>query len=520
MEDNIHKAFQSTISTAFYHNHVKQIRTRKEAYELAKEDPETIITDIAVHYTQELGLPEDAKVLVRNDGAIVGRTAKARVIVAGSKHIKELKLLQDCIAYNHKRSFYKTDLHVGLDQKFTTNVKLMIPSTHINNLYNSLINFEIGRVKAAKGEIYLYVDPDWHHEHYPDGLVLLDPVTNVGAVLGLRYFGEIKKGILSLAWNMAKKEGFIPCHGGLKYLRYGKREATMAVFGLSGSGKSTITFAKPQHADEVWVLHDDAFVIDRDSLETIALEPSYFDKTADYPMGHEAIESFVTVQNNGVRLDEEGKLVLVTEDIRNGNGRTIKSRYVQDNRVDFMKHPLNSIFWIMRDEAFPPCVKITDPVLAAVMGASITTTRSNAENTQDVGKLVIEPYANPFRLYPLAEDYTQFKQLFAKKGVACYILNTGYFNGIKVTPQATLAAIEAIVKNDAEFAGFGELNNLLVLKQDEYIPDFKDSSYIEKLRKTFMFREEFLNTDDSWTKLPQEALDSVEKLLDTLESIQ
>lgn len=77
---------------------------------------------------------------------------------------------------------------------------------------------------------------------------------------------------------------------------------------------------------------------------SIALEPSYFDKTNDYPAGHSEQDYFLTVQNCGVTRDHKGKRVLVTEDIRNGNGRTVKSRYATPNRVDYIDKGISSIF--------------------------------------------------------------------------------------------------------------------------------------------------------------------------------
>ena len=50
--------------------------------------------------------------------------------------------------------------------------------------------------------------------------------------------------------------------------------------------------------------------------------------------GHKEQDFFVTVQNCGVTLDDNGLKKLVTEDIRNGNGRTVKSRFATPNRVD------------------------------------------------------------------------------------------------------------------------------------------------------------------------------------------
>ncbi|PWS22323.1 phosphoenolpyruvate carboxykinase, partial [Enterococcus faecium] len=85
---------------------------------------------------------------------------------------------------------------------------------------------------------------------------------------------------------------------------------------------------------DITVLHDDAFVINRKDGSSVALEPSYFDKTNDYPMTSDETKYFMTIQNVGVTLDDQGRKVLVTEDLRNGNGRTIKSRYASTNRVD------------------------------------------------------------------------------------------------------------------------------------------------------------------------------------------
>ncbi len=109
--------------------------------------------------------------------------------------------------------------------------------------------------------------------------------TNCAAILGMRYFGEHKKGTLTLAWAIANRNGYASCHGGQKeYTLDDGSKFVAAVFGLSGSGKSTLTHAK--HGGKypaIKVLHDDAFIINTDTCASIALEPTYFDKTSDYP---------------------------------------------------------------------------------------------------------------------------------------------------------------------------------------------------------------------------------------------
>ena len=90
-----------------------------------------------------------------------------------------------------------------------------------------------------------FADPDWSHPDYPLGLAFFDPLHNCAAILGMRYFGELKKGTLTLAWTIANRNGYASCHGGQKRYNLGNGKSFVAgVFGLSGSGKSTITHAK------------------------------------------------------------------------------------------------------------------------------------------------------------------------------------------------------------------------------------------------------------------------------------
>jgi phosphoenolpyruvate carboxykinase (ATP) len=70
---------------------------------------------------------------------------------------------------------------------------------------------------------------------------------------------------------------------------------------------------------------------------------------------------------------------VVSEDIRNGNGRAVKSRFWSPNRIDRIDEPLNAIFWLMKDPTIPPVLKITGHSLASAMGATLATKRTSAE---------------------------------------------------------------------------------------------------------------------------------------------
>lgn len=526
----IFSQIRSTVETAFYANNVTHVTNVATAYELARQAPGTIETDLPIYRPTDLGLPTDAKMLIANTGKGVGRTAQARRIL-GDAGVDEADLagrLRQAIYAAHQRHFRKADVFVGLDADFIVRAHLMVPDDFAHNLLSYMLNFQPitkayqemfdQSVAYSEGDIYIYADPTYHDPDYPDGLAIFDPQHNVAAILGMPYFGELKKSTLTLAWSIAHRHGYVACHGGLKAFHFqDKQDQVFAMFGLSGSGKSTLTHAKHGYKYDITVLHDDAFVINRENGSAVALEPSYFDKTNDYPMTSNETKYFMTVQNVGVTLDDQGRKVLVTEDLRNGNGRTIKSRYASTNRVDKENAPINAIFWIMKDDSLPPVIKVTDPVLAATFGATLATKRSSAENiVGDVDRdaLVIEPFANPFRVYPLSEDYHDFKALFEDRHVDCYLLNTGYFGSQKIPKEVTLGALEAIVNDTTEWESFAGLDHLQNLKLPDFTVNYDDPKYRQLVADRFDIRANFVDRYQHThnDRLPHEINDVLVKL--------
>jgi phosphoenolpyruvate carboxykinase (ATP) len=415
---------------------------------------------------------------------------------------------------------------------------LLIPENHENIMYSWLLNFQYitefyakmykeSKSVGQEGDLYIFSDPDWSHPDHPLGLTFFDPTHNCACLLGMRYFGEHKKGTLTLAWGAANRNGYASCHGGQKRYNLPNGDKFVAgVFGLSGSGKSTITHAKHGDKYDITVLHDDAFIISTEDGSSVALEPAYFDKTQDYPLADPDNQYLVSIQNNGATLDADGNIVLVTEDLRNGNGRAVKSKLWSPNREDKFAEPCNTIMWLMKDPTLPPVIKINDPMLASVMGATLATKRTSAERLAegvDPNALVVEPYANPFRTYPLVEDYTKFKALFEKNNVDCYIFNTGFFMAKKVTPAITLGSLEKIVEGKATFAPFANIDSMEILPIEGFEPDFTDAEYKAQFVARMKDRTDYIasrNTArEGFDALPAEALDAMKKVLDAVEKL-
>ncbi|MCI9232807.1 MAG: phosphoenolpyruvate carboxykinase (ATP), partial [Lachnospiraceae bacterium] len=543
---------RSIIEGAFYGNNVVKVNTLKEAYEMAKNSPGTIVTDMPVHRAEEIGLERDAKVLLFNDGAVTGRYAQARRIKGepGVDAVKLDKVVMDAIYKTRWKTLYHAECYIGLDPEFMAKAHLLIPEGEENLLYNWMLNFQYMSDKyvamykesqpiggGKEPDIYIFSDPQWAPTPSPDvdysclsddlTLCYFDTNQNCAAILGMKYFGEHKKGTLTMAWALANRNGYASCHGGQKeYLLADGSKFVASVYGLSGSGKSTLTHAKHGGKYEIKVLHDDAFIINTDTCSSVALEPTYFDKTADYPTGCPDNTFLLTAQNCSATLDEDGKVQLVTEDIRNGNGRAIKSKLWSPNRVDKIDAPVNAIFWIMKDPTIPPVVKLKGAALASVMGATLATKTSTAERVAagtDMNALRIVPYANPFRTYPLVNDYEKFKKLVEEKNVDCYIINTGDFMGKKVKPADTLGILESIVEKKASFKQWGPFGDIEIMDWEGFTPDLGDKEYVKALQGAMQNRvdavEGFATKKEGYDKLPDEALAALKKIVDEAASL-
>ena len=529
---------RATIESAFYGNNVHEVTSVAEAYNLAKKQSGVIVTDLPILHTKELGLPHGATQLVYNHGKILGRTASARHFVDNPNEDAEALdgNLREDIYKGHEQKYLKATVLVGLDPSFTVKAHIMMPEDQAFNLLSYILNFHFFDDEAEKlyekskfydePDIYFYFDPNVQDEDYPKGLGVFDAPHNCAAVFNLRYFGELKKGTLTLAWAIAHRHGYTACHGGEKSFHFDdKDDKTFAFYGLSGSGKSTLTHEMYDGKYDITVLHDDAFIISREDGSSVALEPSYFDKTHDYPAGHHETKYYTTIMNCDVTLDKDGKKVIVTEDLRNNNGRVIKTRYTSPHRVDFEKSPITALFWIMKDGSLPPIIKIDDPVLATTMGCTLATKRTSAENLPkgfDMNTLVIEPFADPFRAYPVSGDYRDFKELFTKRGASCYSLNTDAFMGKDIPKEVTKKLIEDLANGnikDSDFKPFGNFKGVSYLPIDGYEVHLEDPEYQKTLAKRMQDRLNWLNKYDEEhpeTPIQDEAKKTLEAIIKEL----
>ena len=136
---------------------------------------------------------------------------------------------------------------------------------------------------------------------------------------------------------------------------------------------------------------------------------------------------------------------------------------------------------------------------------------------------MVEPYANPFRTYPLVNDYEKFKKLVAEKNVACYIINTGDFMGKKVQKEDTLGILEAVVEGKAQFKPWGPFEDIEILEWEGFVPDLTDKDYVAQLKARMTDRLNYVTKLDTaeggFNKLPADAADAIRKVVDEANSL-
>ncbi len=528
-------------------NKVRRIDIR-QAYEMARKQPGVMETSLPVYpeFVKLHNLPSGAKVLNDCHGNIIGRTAKARRFYHRLNATQKNKLegdFREAVWQMQHYPLIKTEAILGMDPDLMIKATFVTTETDVANLYNWLLNFApyeqlkdqyerspklpIQDIIIIAFNEWTCDDPFYNNVGAPQ-LALVDEKHNVIVNLGMRYFGERKKGTLTLAWTSGIRIGMAACHGGIKeidfgtctdpqYHKLGKR--SIAFYGLSGTGKSSHTNSHdnegtlPAGFSKV-VLHDDAFQIDLENKLCRVWEPTLFDKTDSRPPDHPDWKFALALMNHLV-VEKDGKALPVGLDARNSNGRALLDRSLLGRYVNRCAFP-TALVWLMKDSVLPPALKFRDKYLAIAMGAALMTQRNRAENVteEELNKLVFEPFANPFRVYELFRDVEAFLHV-AETGAAIYCFNSrGYWKEsddiLEAIPLKTSLTLQsALLLDQIEWEDWNLLPGAMIPNRDSIeriLPGYYDrydparrgnmENYLALLKDRFQQRREFLLGSD------------------------
>ena len=502
-----------TALMVFAHN-TKQINSPQELYDRSIEMDNVYQLKRPIKNPQAFGFKPETRQLLWNHRNPVGRTAGARRFwqEAGNAEQKQLATIaREAVLRLHRIGTISTRAYAGLDEEFCVGLRFVGNKNYPVAALSLLMNFQaFGDTKHEifyqqsrqldETDLLMVYDPDWNHPEYSGGLVIIDKDSNTIFVLGLPYFGEIKKGFLTLIWHCAiheRIEGtqirrFLPIHGSICVIN-GK---TVIIIALSGSGKSSLS----RNAESI--AHDDAFVVSMVTGKVIVLEPTFFNKTDGDVMGDETSRRGLIFYNMGIHNDN-GDLDVIPGDRLVANGRVIQQR--PENAVNgYDKVDIVSL--VMKDDTLPPISLINKSSLFVAFGACLMTKRSLAEalkSYEEQFQLVIEPFAQPFRSWRLNTECRMFQLFLELFKPVKVLLNTGDFLGRDISLELTRdILLPKLTEDGLEFTPWRIIPDKMVslVKKGtlggeytgKFVPKTSDPDYVNRFVSRMQSRIDYL----------------------------
>jgi phosphoenolpyruvate carboxykinase (ATP) len=350
----------------------------------------------------------------------------------------------------------QVDRRMGMNPEVPIHCRLYVPKEYARIAFmwhNMLFPSDSS---AEPDFISVYV-PDWKER-----LIFLDVDQGYTYILGTDYPGEAKKSMLRQAMYWIKRRGGLGLHAGSKVLRVvgpdGElRDVGFLLFGLSGTGKTTLTLhdhglKEPERA----IIKQDDVVLMTPEGEAFGTEDGFYIKTEGLEPSQTVLWGAATnptaVYEN-IKLDENGNVDFLDTSITSNGRGVVLRKYIQGTGEGIDLEKANKIVFITRrNDVVPVCARLTDEQAAAyfMLGESIET---SAGDPTKAGQAKREVGTNPFIVGPEADEGNRLLQIFRKNpDMEAYILNTGSIGasegscGEKVSIRASTEIMKQIAK--------------------------------------------------------------------------
>ncbi len=343
---------------------------------------------------------------------------------------------------------------------------------------------EVDPSRAFNPRFRVVYTPDFRPPVPGGQRILVDLDNHITYVMGPDYFGESKKGALRMLCDDSWQQGGLTLHAGAKEVTINGERLTVAILGLSGTGKTTTTFSK--QGDGVKPVQDDMVtlwpggelsitengcfaktiglteqaepVIYRGTMSRDAwLENAYLDADGTPDFFKSVLTSAEVARLRDVLVDTgadpdnvdayiQGRVHCVDVIDSSGtprdgwdftvwtaNGRSIIPMSVIEDAANPQDlPPVRSMGVLNRDEGSgaitPGLVRFTSPEQVAGYFMLGETTKTSAAG-KDRGR-VRSPFTQPF--FPRAHENqaVRFTELLeTAPWIRCWMMNTGYVGG-------------------------------------------------------------------------------------------
>ncbi|MGI0147931.1 MAG: phosphoenolpyruvate carboxykinase, partial [Thermoplasmata archaeon] len=217
--------------------------------------------------------------------------------------------------------------------------------------------------------ISVYV-PDWKER-----LIFLDVDQGYTYILGSDYPGEAKKSMLRQAMYWIKRRGGLGLHAGSKVLRVvgpdGElRDVGFLLFGLSGTGKTTLTLhdhalQEPERA----IIKQDDVVLMTPEGEAFGTEDGFYIKTEGLEPSQTVLWGAATHETavyENIMVRENGKVDFLDTSITSNGRGVVLRKFIRGTGEGIDLDKANKIVFITRrNDVVPVCARLTAEQAAA-----------------------------------------------------------------------------------------------------------------------------------------------------------
>lgn len=354
---------------------------------------------------------------------------------------------------NTRPRLYIVDGFAGWDPAYRLKVRIICARAyHALFMHNMLI-------RPTAEELESFGEPDYHvingggfpANRFTTGMtsttsVDLSLADKTLVILGTEYAGEMKKGVFTVMNYLMPKQGHLSMHCSATE---GKNGETSVLFGLSGTGKTTLS-ADPHRL----LIGDDEHVwTDRGIFN---IEGGCYAKAIDLSLEQEpdifrAIR-FGTVLENVVYAGPQHKVDFTDSSITKNTRASYPIEYIDNVKVPCMGgHPKNVIF--LTCDAFgvlPPVSKLTPAQAMYHFISGYTAKVAGTEMGVTEPEATFSPcFGGPFMVWHPAKYAELLAERLQKHGAQTWLVNTGwsggaYGTGNRMSLKYTRAIIDAI----------------------------------------------------------------------------
>jgi phosphoenolpyruvate carboxykinase (ATP) len=359
------------------------------------------------------------------------------------------KALEDVVESFPRREWIQLDRWIGEDPRFRVHARLYVPREYAR------IAFGWGQLLIPapadhEPDIVTVDVPDW-----PERRILVDPIERVNYVLGTDYIGEAKMSFLRLWMYLWKERGGLGFHAGSKVVRVRDNPRWMLFFGLSGTGKTTLTnHTLGLPSGKTFLVQDDIVAWLPDGLCLGSENKGLYVKTEGLtPESQPAIYQAATRPSailENVWVGPDGRVDFGNYELTT-NGRAVVLLEELPNAAPSIDAPrVDQIFFITRNPLAPALARLdhAQAAVAFMLGESVET---SAGDPTRAGQAVRVVGTNPFIVGPPQDEGNAFLAMLERSShVECYLVNTGTLGegerSRKIRLEETVALLRAVAE--------------------------------------------------------------------------